>query len=265
MKSPFPGMDPYLERHWLDLHPELIVKSRGAVQRQLGGDLVARIEERLVVEDTLGYTRGIRPDIHVIDKSPFGVHDIDAGEAGGAPVAVASRPVHLTELAQPITERFIEIIDVSTGGRVITVIEFVSPSNKLPGDGQKQYRQKQDECFNAKVSLVEIDLTRGDRTLLCHRWSTARQHESTYQASAWNAASPQGIDLYPIPLRHALPVVVIPLRPRDTPASLDLQAILAACYADARYDRTIDYRKPLDPPLDANDAAWVHSLTSAAV
>jgi hypothetical protein len=25
MKSPFPGMDPYLEAHWLDVHPRLIV------------------------------------------------------------------------------------------------------------------------------------------------------------------------------------------------------------------------------------------------
>lgn len=67
MKSPFPGMDPYLEWHWLDLHPELVVTSRRAIQRQLGSDLVARIEERLIVEDTLGYTRRIGPHVRVVE------------------------------------------------------------------------------------------------------------------------------------------------------------------------------------------------------
>lgn len=50
MKSPFPGMDPYLERHWRDVHATLVVLSRGMLQPQLGAGLRARIEERLVVE-----------------------------------------------------------------------------------------------------------------------------------------------------------------------------------------------------------------------
>jgi Protein of unknown function (DUF4058) len=48
MKSPFPGMDPYLEAHWLDVHPRLIVEASTVIQDQLGDDLVARIEERLL-------------------------------------------------------------------------------------------------------------------------------------------------------------------------------------------------------------------------
>jgi hypothetical protein len=263
MKSPFPGMDPYLERCWLDLHPRLIVASANALQRQLGEALTASIGERVLVEDTLGYSRRIEPDVRVVETARLATH----ADGGGAAVAVATAvatltaPVRLTEVSEPITERFIEIIDRSTGGRVITAIEFVSPSNKVAGDGLERYRQKQDECYNAKVSLVEVDLTRmGIRRLLCHRWARARQYESTYQVSVWRAASPLGVDLYPIPLRQRLPEISIPLRPRDADVKLDLQAILDACYDDARYDRSVDYRQPLDPPLDETDAAWVRSL-----
>jgi hypothetical protein len=255
MKSPFPGMDPYLEWHWLDLHPRLIVASSRAIQRQLGDDLVARIEERLVVEDTLGYSRPIGPDVRVVAVRPRG-----GAEGGGTAVMTTARPVHLTEMSEPIRERSIEILDLKTGGRVITIVEFVSPSNKLPGDGRKQYRQKQEECYAARVSLVEIDLTRGERTLLCHRWATARQYESTYQVSVWRAAWASEVDLYPIALHERLPPVPIPLRPGEPEATLDLQAVFEECYADARYDRTVDYAKPPAPPLAGDEAAWAGQL-----
>jgi hypothetical protein len=258
-KSPFPGMDPYLERRWLDLQPRLIVTASSMIQRQLGNDLIASIEERIVVEDTLGFSRRIGPDMRVVEIAPphFGT---EAETEGSVATLAETEPVHLNEISEPITERFIEITDMATGGRVITVIEFVSPTNKLPGDGLKQYRQKQEECFNAKVSLVEIDLTRGERTLLCHRWATARKYESTYQISIWRSASPTGVDLYPISLRHRLPTIPIPLRPKETPAMLDLQAVLDECYADARYDLSTNYAKPPDPPLTGDDAAWADHL-----
>jgi hypothetical protein len=67
MKSPFPGMDPYLEAHWLDVHPRLIVAASTAIQEQLGDDLVARIEERLLAEDALGPVRRIGPDVSVVE------------------------------------------------------------------------------------------------------------------------------------------------------------------------------------------------------
>lgn len=63
MKSPFPGMDPYLEQRWLDLHTRLIVASSRQLQLQLADDLVANIEERLIVEDTAGHSRRIGPDM----------------------------------------------------------------------------------------------------------------------------------------------------------------------------------------------------------
>lgn len=266
IRSPFPGMDPYLERRWLDLHPRLIVNASKVIQRQLGGDLVASIEERIVVEDTIGYSRRIGPDVRVVEirrPAPTPAGSRAGGVATAADPSTAAISVRLSEVSEPIAERFIEIVDVSTGGRVITVIEFVSPSNKLPGDGQRQYRQKQEECYNAKVSLVEVDLTRGERTLLCHRWATARRYESTYQVSVWGAAWASEVELYPIALRQRLPQIRIPLRPADEEATLDLQAVLDECYADARYDRTADYTKPPDPPLAGEEATWAAELLQA--
>ena len=41
MKSPFPGMDPYLERHWGDVHQALVTYIRDQLQASLPDDLRA--------------------------------------------------------------------------------------------------------------------------------------------------------------------------------------------------------------------------------
>lgn len=50
MKSPFPGLDPYLEARWGDVHQSLITYTRDTLQPNLPEDLRARVEERVFVE-----------------------------------------------------------------------------------------------------------------------------------------------------------------------------------------------------------------------
>ena len=50
MKSPFPGMDPYLEQFWPDVHASLIIYTRDQLEEQLPANLIARVEERVVFE-----------------------------------------------------------------------------------------------------------------------------------------------------------------------------------------------------------------------
>ena len=50
MLSPFPGMDPYLEEFWGDVHHSMITHSVAAIQRELPPGLFARIDVREFVE-----------------------------------------------------------------------------------------------------------------------------------------------------------------------------------------------------------------------
>ena len=61
---------------------------------------------------------------------------------------------------EPVTETYLKIVDATSGNRIITAIEFLSPTNKLPGDGNDMYIRKQREYRAAGVNQVEIDLTR---------------------------------------------------------------------------------------------------------
>jgi hypothetical protein len=52
------------------------------------------------------------------------------------------------------------------------------------------------------------------------------------------------------------PVVSQEVRETDQDVPLDLQALVEQCYQNGGYDADIDYGVALDPPLDAEDAAW---------
>lgn len=257
IKSPFPGMDPYLEIHWRDVHQSLITYARDAIQAQLPGDLRARTEERVWLEapeSTLGQSR--YPDVFVVERDPGG------GGAAVADLAVAE-PVVIELAAEPIREGYVEIVEVSSRRRVITVIEFLSPTNKLPGPQQMAYLEKQAELFAAQVSLVEVDLLRtGHRVLAVPAEFVPPRARTLYQACIRRSWKPSQAEVYPIALRERLPVLPIPLRPGEKDVRLDLQLLLDRAYANAGYD-DIDYSHEPQPPLGADDAAWAGRATES--
>ena len=50
MPSPFPGMDPFLEDHWGDVHTSLSTYARDQIRPQLPTDLRVRVEEYVGLE-----------------------------------------------------------------------------------------------------------------------------------------------------------------------------------------------------------------------
>src|SRR5947207_9710257 len=67
MPSPFPGMDPYLEAHWRDIHASLIIYARDALQGVLPPSLRARVEERVLLETREGIgDHPLFPDVRVV-------------------------------------------------------------------------------------------------------------------------------------------------------------------------------------------------------
>ncbi len=49
-KGPFPGMDPWLERNWRDVHASLIFGAKELLNRVMPTDLVARSDDRIYVD-----------------------------------------------------------------------------------------------------------------------------------------------------------------------------------------------------------------------
>lgn len=249
-------MDPYLEHHWLSVHARIVPYMGDALNETLPSDLRAEIEERVVVS----YPEGIKPRYVVPDT--YGVPDKPAAprgtEAAASGVAVAEPIVVRRPLDEQLTEKYLHITDLS-GSTVITAIELLSPTNKLPGLGRDQFLAKQEEYLAAGVNIVEIDLYRGgERTFDWIEPGIPAHRRSPYLVVVHRADREDEWLVYPFPLRERLSAVPVPLRPNDPQVLLDLQPLLDRAYANGRYP--IDYTRPPEPPLSPEDAAWAEAL-----
>ena len=253
-------MDPWLELFWRDVHARLIIYIADHLQLQLPEPLVARAEEDVCVDAEAEEPRMLRPDVSLAEDHP------EEGGGGVATLAPPSRVVEplLFRAAEPEVHRRVEIIDPASGGRVVTAIEVLSPSNKLPGKPRLAYESKQRDFLASGVNFVEIDLVRqGEWVFSMDEALLPASKRAPYMVCVFRATRPEFHAIYPLPLRERLPRIAIPLRARDRDVVLDLQKVIDQAYQGGRYNRT-DYRRPLKPPLPPEDAAWAAKLLRKA-
>jgi len=253
-------MDPYLEYPglWPDVHHNLISGCQGLLSAQLRPKYVVRVGERTYITDESDPTLALQlrlPDVEVASQPGWeGTFVSPPGDA--TQLEIAEPVVATTWFEEEIHEAFLRIIDRESRD-VVTFIEILSPSNKVPGSpGLKSFAEKRREVMHSPSHWVEIDLLRGARMVRVPR--KAGRHEYLVHVSKENLR-PRGL-LYPIRLARRLPVIPIPLKPEDPDARLDLQAMLDFACDRAGYDLEIDYRKEPQPPLAAELAAWADQL-----
>lgn len=253
--NPFPGMNPFLEASWPDVHTALIGFIREALAEELPLDLSARAEEEVIVgssddEPEIRYRADVAVSVGeaVLHRGLPGLWQPDSESA----IAVAEPEI--VEFDLP-TERWIEVRE--TSGRLITVIEVLSPHNKL-GKGLFAYLQKRRDYLTAGVNLLEIDLLRMGRPVFPEDiMSLLRPSTGTrYLIGATRAIRPNRIEFYKCPLRERLPAVRVPLRVTDLDVPLDLQPLIDRVYRTGRYWQ-MSRRDIPAPPLPADDIAWV--------
>ena len=255
MKNRFPGMNPWLEEFWQDVHATLLVYSRDQLNAELPPGLHARVDERLAIGAEEEKARSYLPDVAIAES-----WDRPSGPVlgqGGATVAAAEPTV--VDFGQQVLRR-LEIVD--SRAHVITAIELLSPSDKADPDGVLNWRRKRNDYLRGGISVVEIDLLRGgawilpDRSLLkpvppgrvCYHVCVTRPPWMTRH------------EFYILPLRERLPAIRVPLRRSDPDVALDLQLLIDACYERGRYASVIDYTKPLNPALPDEEAAWARDI-----
>lgn len=260
MKSPFPGMDPYLEARWSDVHVKLIGFIGEAIQPLLPRALRARAEERVLLEALEGDDERIplaqyRSDVAVVEITatlPIGGAVLVSTELGADldPVVIRRQPL-------PPVERWVQIIDVTNGNRVVTAIEILSPHNKAAGRLNRDYLRKLDDYARGGVSVVEIDLLRKPSRvrLPVGEHDLPPNRRTAYLTCVRLGWEPETWRAYPMPLRLPLARLPIPLRREDAPVTLDLQSLIERVYAAGGHD-DIDYSVAPEPPLDEEDARW---------
>lgn len=267
MKSPFPGMDPFMELNWPDVHTALITYMRDQLQKELPRGLRAQLNERVVMEledETSGPARLITyPDVSVSQgrKGGTAVATVAADETI-QPDAIVQEEFGLRE-----TEPFIQIVDSQTGSKIITVIELISPTNKLAGRGRDSYVTKQQSYLKSGIQLVEIDLTRaGDRRAIMPKLMQELKPPHAVYHAVVHRFLPHEKSLqreyYQLPLEKSLKPIRIPLRHTDSDIALRLQPLIEAVYENGRYEE-LDYTQKLTPPLSFAEQAFLDQCLAA--
>jgi hypothetical protein len=256
MPSPFPGMDPYLEEPglWPDVHHELISVMRESLNAQLRPKYFARIEDRVYISDERDPGRRvIIPDLRVVGSDRGG--QLRARPVG--PAIAMVEPLEVTTLIEDeIHESRIEVID-RLEKSVVTVIEVLSPTNKVPGSrGRASYEAKREQVMHSSSHFVEMDLLRDGEGF--PPYEALPPHEYRVHVSRVERR-PRGT-LWPIRLDQSLPEIPIPLHKGDADAKVDLQQALTVVYEHAAYDLDIDYRADPSPPLPATYLDWADRL-----
>lgn len=260
MPTPFPGMDPYLEGvgMWEEVHTRLIVAIADALGPQVRPKYRVGVEQRT-------YLAVLTPDESVLVGKPDVL--VARQPRQSAPVSVvtttvglAPRVVHVP-MPEKVVERYLAVRDVLTG-EVITVMELLSPTNKLTRDGRRQYMRKRQQIFGSATHFIEIDLLRaGEPFPFTFPNGETR---SDYRILVSRAPDRPQAAVYLLTIRDAIPDVPVPLQPGEAEPILLLNRLLHEVYDRAGYDLLLDYQHAPPPPaLRQEDQPWVRELLSA--
>jgi hypothetical protein len=259
-------MDPFLEHPalWSSVHHRLIGEIDDVLTGAVGPRYYVSIEEDFYIVDTETTSFSGRADALISVENGRGANGRHGGVA--APAVRRDQPGVLTvELPAPSQERhrYLEVRHAGTH-EVVTVVDVLSPTNKKPGRGRRQYETKRNAIANSFANLIEIDLLREYTPLPILQDGQAVPDAALgdYRLLVSRSEDRPLADLYIVSVRQPLPVISIPLRAGDAEPQLDLQAIVHAVYAHG-YEKRIDYSADPEPPLRGEDRAWANDLLRA--
>lgn len=216
-RGPFPGrVDPWAEagHYFQQIHSGLI----DALITQLDPQLV---EMGYIVgkEASLQIAEGREPDIYVqraMDAPALDIrwdYELAASEVLAEPGVVAEADIDLQAIQ----------IKESESGRLVTVVEIISPSNKTKPEVIGDYRARRERLvLEHKVNVMEIDLTRSVKRLVNHTEATSRAYHIAIHLAGLSFRV-IGIDF-----GKSLPRVALPLRGEVVP--LELQSAYTFAY-----------------------------------
>ena len=254
MPSPFPGMDPFIEgQRWQDFHARFINDLADLLMPVVRPRYVVDVEQYVyLAREDEPPDRHLEPDLSIIEGPAEATPELDTSAATATALAPA---VYTIPSSRRRRQRFLTIRDREFR-KVVTVIELLSPTNKTPGDGCTEYLVKRSNIFHTLANLVEIDLLRHGQRLPTREPLAP----ADYYAFICRTERLPKVDVYAWTLRDGLPEIPVPLANGEPDVPLDLQAAFTKTYDRSGYDYALDYRRPVEPPLDAPVSDWVRTI-----
>jgi hypothetical protein len=220
MPSPFPGMDPYLENEklWPPFQHQLV----GCLYQILLPSLVDRYRARIA-------------------QRTF----------------VTEFPLFTSIIQEEHLEEFIEVRQ-RTDNKLVTLIEVVSPTDKLKKEGRIAYHETRKMARSQNSNIVEIDLVLQGSPML--DYSRDGLPDWDYAVTVTRSTQPERYEIYTTTLQKRLPRFKIPLASDDRDTILDLQSTFARCFDVGNFAAQIDYKQDPSVKLNEEDSRFVAEI-----
>lgn len=222
MPSPFPGMDPYLEN--AKLWPAFQHQLLACLYQILLPGLVDRYRARV-----------------------------------GTRTYVSEMPLFTSIIREQYAEEYIEIRN-RTDGKLVTLLEVVSPANKITPAGRQAYLDARQQAVTQRAGIVEIDLILQGKPMLTYSRDGLPEYD--YAVTVTRSNAPDRYEIYTATIQKKLPKFKLPLAADDRDALLDLQAAFARAYDLGTFASQIDYKTapPPDVPFTDENRTWAEEL-----
>ncbi|MFO1440799.1 MAG: DUF4058 family protein [Verrucomicrobiaceae bacterium] len=255
---PFPGMNPYFESKWSDVHATMIVHMREQLRRQMPQGLYVGVE---VGTQILKNSRDEKPKVP--DASVWKLRE--DGPVVAEPPNAATPTIAETQAPQV---RRLAVRDLD--GELLTVIELLSPSNKH-GAGAVVHQRKRLGLMESGINLVEIDLVRqwGLAVIQFEEDAVAEMLAGdsgslpAHAVLVFRAATPHVRELYGIRYAESLPSIRVPLGAEHRDVWLNLQELAIRAHTEGQFDQVTRYQESPTPPLSTEETAWLDAHLKA--
>jgi hypothetical protein len=154
-------------------------------------------------------------------------------------------------------EEYIEIRQ-RTDGKLVTLVDVVSPSNKTSESGRQAYLEKRREGKSAGASLVEIDLVLQGQPML--DYSREGLPDWDYAVTVTRASQPDRFEIYTATLQKRLPRFRLPLAGDDRDTVVDLHTTFTRSYDQGGFASKINYQRDPVTTITAEDRQWLNDL-----
>ncbi|MBP88977.1 MAG: hypothetical protein CMJ64_20065 [Planctomycetaceae bacterium] len=145
MPSPFPGMNPYLEQPsvWHDFHESFMPAVREMLAAQVAPNYIVKIDEHVFVHE-------LSEPRQLIGRGDVTITSLDDHTSAVSGTTLLAPSTVLLPSTDRESLSFLEIRDRDSM-KLVTVIELLSPSNKLPGSNRENYCAKRLQLLDGDV------------------------------------------------------------------------------------------------------------------
>jgi hypothetical protein len=168
---------------------------------------------------------------------------------------ITEQPLFTSVAREEHREEYIEILQ-RKDGRLITLIDMVSPTNRTTDVGRQVYLHKRREARAAGANVVELDLVLQGQPIFEH---TRSSPEPAYAIVVSRATRPDRTDIAEVTLQKELPRFKLPLA-GDEHAILDLRAAFVRSYDQGGFAAKIDYGRDPSQQLSGLTRQWMDDL-----